>query len=105
MTESRNSPKQQQVDEWIEGSVSTYFLSLIRSRLDRTWQARANVFYMGEPQRTQENKVWLLGEESVLQDIIDAFESKDLSVVEEVETDEEHIRHSPLRRPRTHPAG
>jgi hypothetical protein len=105
MTANRNSPSQQQVEEWLEGECCLYFLSLIKARLENAYQARSEVFFFGEPQRTQEGKVWLLGEENVLQDIIESFKEKDLSLIEEAQSDEEHIRNSALRRPHPHPAG
>jgi len=105
MTANPNSPPQEQIEEWLEGETTRYFLALIRMRLDRTFKDRAEIFFPCEPQKTQEGKLWLLAEEGTLQDIIEAFESKDLSLIEDLQTDEERVRHSPLRRPRPDPAG
>lgn len=88
----------------MSGECAAYLLKLLKVRLDRTYRARAEVFFTGEPFRTQETKAWLLGEESVLSDLIEAFEEKVLSVVEEEES-EEPVRHPSVRGPRPHPAG
>jgi hypothetical protein len=103
MTERASSPDPQQIEEWLGAEVTGHFLTLIRMRLERTYQARAEVYFHGEPFRTQESKAWLLGEETVLQDIVEAFESKDFSQIEE--TDEERVRNPSVRRPRPHPPG
>lgn len=78
-------PKQKQIEEWLESEVTRYFLSLIQKKLDYTFKQRGEVFFPFEPMKTQEVKAGLLGAEGELQDVIDAFESKNLSQLYEEE--------------------
>lgn len=97
-----SKPHKEQVEEWFDSPVTSYFLSLLKSRLDHTFQLRAEVFFPGEPQKTQEGKATLLGMEDELADLIEAFTEKDLEVLEVEEKVDEQIRHSPERRPSSH---
>lgn len=94
--------QKEQLEEWFESPVTGYFLSLLKSRLDHTFQLRAAVFFPGEPQKTQEGKATLLGMEGELADIIEAFEETDLSLLEVEEKADEQVGHSPERRPSSH---
>lgn len=90
----------QQLEEWFESPVTEQLLNLLRMRLDLTFQMRASVFFPGEPNKTQEGKAMLIGEEGVLNDLIDAFQEQDLSQIHEAEESEiEQIRNTPVRRP------
>lgn len=94
--------KQEQIDEWAEGEVTTYLVALLKAKLDHTYHLRASVFFPGEPNRTQEGKAQLLGMEAELADLIQALEEKDLSQLEVGEPDEERIRNTPIPRPGGH---
>jgi hypothetical protein len=94
--------QKEQLEEWFDSPVTSYFLSLLQSRLDHTFQLRAAVFFPGEPQKTQEGKATLLGMESELGDLIEAFEEKDLSVLEVEEQADERVRNTSERRSSSH---
>lgn len=95
--------QKQQFDEWFDSEVTRHFLGLLHARLDQTFGLRAEVFFPGEPQKTQEGKAHLLGMEAAFGELIEAFEEKDLSVLEEEEqADVEQIGNSPERRPSSH---
>jgi hypothetical protein len=90
--------KQEQIDEWMESLVTVHVLELLKQRLEETYELRASVFFPGEPNRTQETKAHLIGEEGALNDIIRALEEKDLSEIYEAEEQaDEQIGHSPER--------
>jgi hypothetical protein len=92
--------QQPQIEEWLEGETTRWFLRVLKERLDATFMRRAEVYYPGEPHRTQEGKAFLLGQEDVLSELIEAFESKQVSELEEL--DEEHVGNPSLRRPGSH---
>lgn len=94
--------QKEQLEEWFESPVTSYFLSLLQSRLDHTYELRAEVFFPGEPQKTQEGKATLLGMEGELGDIIEAFTEKDLELLEVEEKVDEQVRNSPERRSSSH---
>jgi len=94
--------QKEQLEEWFESPVTRYLLSLLHSRLDHTFALRAQVFFPGEPHKTQEGKATLLGMEGELGDLIEAFSEKDLSLLEVEEASDEQIGHSPERRPGSH---
>jgi hypothetical protein len=90
----------------MSGDCAAYLLRLLKQRLERTYHARAQVFFPGEPNRTQEGRIALIAEEGVLQDFIDAFEDRKqgFSAIEEEES-EERVRNPSVRRSRPDPAG
>lgn len=89
-------------EEWFDSPVTKYFAKLLEQRLDAVYGMRADVFCPGEPNRTQEVKAHLLGAESELGQLLDAFTEKDISQLEEKEFDAEQVRNSPVRRPGAH---
>ena len=93
--------KQEDFDEWFEGNVTQHFLKILKQRLDQTYEMRAGVYCPGEPFKTQEVKSHLLGIEGELSDIIQAFHEKDLSQLEETDS-EERFRNPSVRRPSSH---
>lgn len=97
---SKIDPKD--VAEWCENEGTRYFLKVLHDMLDRTYETRANVFFPGEPQKTQEGKATLLGMEHVLDDLIQAIEEKDLSQLETQEPEVEQVRYPSVRRPGSH---
>ena len=97
------SPSPEQVEEWLLSDVTRYFRALLDERLNDLFRQRGEVFYPFEAHKTQESKALLLGGEVVIQEILDAFEEKDLQQLEIV--DEERVRHSSLRRPSADPPG
>lgn len=94
--------QKQQLDEWFESEVTRHVLVLLHKRLDETFLMRAETFFPGEAHKTQEQKAMLLGEESALKDFIEALEERDLSQIEEEESEDEQVRNSPERRAGTH---
>lgn len=97
------SPEPKQLEEWLEGQTTRWFLHLLRVQLDVTFNRRAEVFFPGEPNKTQETKAHLIGQEAILQDLIECFETQDFSDLES-ESDQ-HIRHPSVRGPSPHQAG
>lgn len=98
------SPKQEQIEDWLEGEVARYFRSLLEAKLEFTFQQRAEAFFPYEPHKTQEAKAMLLGAESALQDLLDAMNEKDLSQLE-IASDEERVGNPSLRGSSPHQAG
>jgi hypothetical protein len=95
--------QKQQLDEWFDSEVTRHVLGLLHTRLDEVFQMRAETFFPGEPQKTQEQKAMLLGEESAIKDFIEALEEKDLELLEvEEKVDAEQIRNSPRVRSSAH---
>lgn len=90
--------KQEQIDEWVESEVTQYFLGLLKSELDRVFSMRAEVYFPGEPFRTQEAKAMFIGQESSLKDVIEAIETKDFESLE-VEEQDEQVGNTSERRP------
>lgn len=90
--------QKQQLEEWFDSEVTRHVLGLLHKRLDDVFMMRAETFFPGEPQKTQEQKAMLLGEESALKDFIEALEEKDLSEIQAEEIDDEQVGHSPERR-------
>lgn len=90
--------QKQQLDEWFDSEVTRHVLALLHRRLDETFMMRAETFFPGEAHKTQEQKAMLLGEESALKDFIEALEEKDLSQIQDEETDDEQVRNSSERR-------
>jgi hypothetical protein len=97
------SPSPKQIEEWCESAVAEYLVALLNKRLDTAYQQRAEAFISGEPVRTQEIRANLLGQEAVLDEIIEALEAKNLSQLEE--PDDERVRNSPPRRPHSGETG
>jgi hypothetical protein len=93
---------QEQVEEWCESEVTLHLLSLLKQRLDETYKNRAEVFYPGEPNMTQEVKAHLIGEEGAIGDFIRALEEKDLSEIYEAEEQDEQVGHTSERRSSSH---
>lgn len=94
---------EQDLKDWFEGHVTQHFFSLLKSRLELTYRLRSEVFFPGEPNKTQEAKANLLGCEGELGEIVDAFERKTLDILEVQEQDSaEPIRNSPVRRQGAH---
>jgi hypothetical protein len=96
------SPKPEQIEEWCDSEVTRHFLKILKSMLDRVYGQRSEVFFPGEPNKTQESKASLLGMEATLDDLIQAIDEKDLSQLEEEEKVDEQVRHTPIRRPSSH---
>lgn len=92
---------EQDFEEWFESPVTKHFVSLLEKRIEAVYQMRGDVFFPGEPNRTQELKAHLLGAESELGQLFDAFTEKDLEQLEEKEV-EQQVRNSPVRRPGAH---
>lgn len=84
-----------QIEEWCESEGTLFFLHLLKIRLNSTFKQRAEVFFPYEPMKTQEAKAHLIGTESVLDELIEAISQKDLSQLEEPES-EERIGDTPL---------
>lgn len=94
---------EQDFKEWFESPVTNHFVSLLKSRLDLTYRLRSDVFFPGEPNKTQEAKANLLGCEGELSEIVEAFERKTLDILEVQEQDSaEPVRNSPVRRQGAH---
>jgi hypothetical protein len=87
--------------EWFESPVTQHLVKILKQRLDQTYEIRAGVFCPGEPHKTQEVKAHLLGIEGELADLIEAFDEKDLSQLEEQDS-EERVRNPSVRRPSSH---
>lgn len=94
--------KPEQMAEWFDNPVTQYFHTLLKKRLDDVYAMRADVYFPGEPYRTQESKATLLGMEGELADWIEAFDEKDLSQLEESDVDEERVRNPSRPRPGAH---
>lgn len=77
--------KKEQIDEWFENEVTLHFLSILKERLNAVFQQRGAVYFPFEAHKTQEAKALLIGAEGEIQDIVDAFEDKDLSQLEELD--------------------
>ena len=94
---------EQDFKEWFDSPVTRHFVTLLKSRLDLTYRFRSEVFFPGEPNRTQETKATLLGCEGELGEIVEAFERKSLESLEIQEQDSaEPVRNSPVRRQGAH---
>jgi hypothetical protein len=94
--------KPEQIAEWFENPVTQRFHELLKKRLDEAYAQRAEVYFPGEPYKTQESKANLLGVEGELADLVQMFEEKDLSQLEESAIDEERVRNPPRPRPGAH---
>lgn len=90
--------QKQQLDEWFDSEVTRHVLSLLHKRLDDTFMMRAETFFPGEAYKTQEQKAMLLGEESALKDFIEALEEKDLSQIQDEESESEQVGYPSERR-------
>ena len=64
-----------------ETPLADVLVSALRSELDQTYEERASLLIPGQAIETQEKRVFLLGIERVLQDIIDILEVKEESGV------------------------
>lgn len=84
--------KPEQIEEWFDNPVTLHFHELLKKRLDDVYAMRADVFFPGEPNKTQESKATLLGMEGELADLLEVFDKKDLSQLEESEIDQERVR-------------
>lgn len=94
---------EQDLKEWFDSPVTQQFVKTLKNRLDLTYRLRSEVFFPGEPNKTQEAKANLLGCEGELGELVDAFESKNLDMLEVQETDSaEPVRNSPRVRPGAH---
>jgi len=77
------------VIEWLQSDVANHFKSLLRGLIEFNYSQRADCFVAGNPQLTQEGRIKFLSYEAAFQDILDAFEEKDLdSLIVEEESDE-----------------
>lgn len=91
------------LEEWFDSPVTQRFVKLLKERLEFTHKLRSEVFVPGKPHRTQEAKAHLLGCESELDEILEAFEKKDLEILETQEQEiAEPVRNPPVRRPGAH---
>lgn len=93
--------KEKDFEEWFDSQVTRHFVKLIEQRLDAVYAMRSDVFFPGEPNRTQEVKAHLLGAEGELGEILEAFKEKDLTQLEEKDLGEQ-VRNSPVRRQGAH---
>lgn len=93
--------KKEDFQEWFDSPVTQYFVKILNQRLDQTHELRGDVYCPGEPYKTQEVKAHLLGIEGELADLLEAFEQKDLSQLEEQDS-EERVRNPSVRRPSPH---
>lgn len=94
--------KERQLEEWFENEVTRHFLDLLERRLEEVFKARGGVYFPLEPQKTQETKAMLIGEESSLQDVIDVLKEQDFSQLEE---DDEQVGDTSGRGSGTDQAG
>ena len=91
--------KQEQIKEWFENEVTLHFLDILKGRLDTIFQQRSGIYFPFEANKTQEVKALLIGAEGEIQDIVDAFNEKDLSQLEELD---EQVGNTPGPGPSAH---
>lgn len=65
--------QESQLRDWLDSPVAEVFKYILEKEINDTYSRRAEVFYPGEPHRTQDTKAQIIGEELVLQDFLDMF--------------------------------
>lgn len=75
------------LDDWREGEIAGLFYQVCLDREKDCLEARSNVFYPGEPSKTQEHLALLIGEQAAYRNIADFFDGEYASLFnpEEVE--------------------
>lgn len=71
------------LEEWLDSDVSRTVANILKNRLDVTYNERAELLIMGEAQKTQEQRMYLLGAEKILQDMIDVLLRQNYDILEE----------------------
>jgi hypothetical protein len=66
-----------QLREFSEGNLAEFLIEYLEKKLEDTYEQRADLLIVGEAAKTQEQRMELLGEEKVLQDMIDILNMED----------------------------
>ena len=74
---------QDQVTEWTESPVTQLLLYVLKQQLDETYAERSELFIPGEPNRTQEIRANLIGQEAVYKDVIELASGETNELIEE----------------------
>ena len=56
-----NLPEKAALDEWYEHPVTEYYLEILKARVQECADNKVDVFYPGDPNRTQEDICFLRG--------------------------------------------
>lgn len=63
--------KASQIREWVDSPITEQVREVLEKELQKAYEARADVFFSGEPDRTHEVRATWIGTERVLQDLIE----------------------------------